>query len=292
MERTGDSDPATDTWKSLTDPPAARPSLRALAQLIEVTAEQQQAVSEQVLTARRDVPTADELVELVDLLEVDAKSVAPSPGPVASEAPARIAAEVMPTIPPAARLPDMEAAPVSIAPSDVASMAPPEQLGASPSEVPTREVMPSTLPQPTVSRLPPTPGSTINIHTLEDLVSQNQWTKVCSILGAPENQGKLPVGLAFIYAIALNEIRVPGSTVDKRAPDIERIAQRCISVMLGTDPKGQLTQIIAKRLMRRNWRTAPAPPARTSILLLIAALAVGSFVGFLLGPGHDWFKSM
>ena len=124
------------------------------------------------------------------------------------------------------------------------------------------------------------------------MVSQNQWTQICSLLGSPENQGRLPVGLAFIYAIALNEIRVPGSPVDKRAPDIERIAQRCVSVMLGTQPDGELTHIIAKRLMRRNWAAAPAPPARMSVLLLVAALAIGSFVGFLLGPGHDWFKRM
>jgi hypothetical protein len=62
--------------------------------------------------------------------------------------------------------------------------------------------------------------------------------------------------------------------------------------MLGADRKGPLTQIMAKRLMRRSWRATPAPTTRTSVLLILAALAIGSFIGFLLGPGHDWFKNM
>ncbi len=152
--------------------------------------------------------------------------------------------------------------------------------------------MPSNLPAAMMSQLPPSPGSTITMATIEGLVSQNQWTKICAILGAPENQGKLPVGMAFIYAVALNELRVPGGQVDKRAPDIEKIMLRCLGVMLGADSKGPLAQIITKRLMRRSWRATPAPPTRTSVLLIIAALMLGSFIGFLIGPGHDWFKNM
>lgn len=189
------------------------------------------------------------------------------------------AAAAVPTVPPAARLPT-EITFIETMPPDAYEV---EKQ---------REVMPSNLPPPTFSRMPPSPASTLTMETIENLVSQNQWTKVCELLGAPENQGKLPVGMAFIYAVALNELRVPGSVVDKRAPDIEKIMLRCLSVMLGADPSGPLTQIITKRLMRRSWRSTPAPPTRTSVLLIIAALMLGSFIGFLLGPGHDWFKTM
>lgn len=231
-----------DTWDQAEQASEKRPSIRALAELIEGT-------------------TSPERVS--DL-------------PPKTDGPA---AAAMPTVPPAARLPT-EITFIETMPPDAYEV---EKQ---------REVMPSNLPAPTLSRMPPSPASTITMETIENLVSQNQWTKVCELLGAPENHGKLPVGMAFIYAVALNELRVPGSVVDKRAPDIEKIMLRCLSVMLGADASGPLTQIIAKRLMRRNWRSTPAPPTRTSVLLIIAALMLGSFIGFLLGPGHDWFKTM
>jgi hypothetical protein len=242
MTEPADRAQSDDTWDQAEQASEKRPSIRALAELIEGT-------------------TSPERVS--DL-------------PPKTDGPA---AAAMPTVPPAARLPT-EITFIETMPPDAYEM---EKQ---------REVMPSNLPAPTFSRMPPSPASTITMETIENLVSQNQWTKVCELLGAPENQGKLPVGMAFIYAVALNELRVPGSVVDKRAPDIEKIMLRCLSVMLGADPKGPLTQIIAKRLMRRNWRSTPAPPTRTSVLLIIAALMLGSFIGFLLGPGHDWFKTM
>lgn len=233
--------PPEDSWEETKPPTSERPSIRALAEFIEITT------------------IGDRL------------STRPPPPPPSLDA------VVTPTIPP-----------MSLAPSD---LTPIETVR--PAEAPepmTREVMPSNLPEPTLSRMPPSAASTIAMGTIENLVSQNQWTKICEILGAPENQNKLPVGMAFIYALALNELRVPGSPVDLRAPDIEKIMLRCLSVMLGSDPKGPLAQIVAKRLMRRNWRSTPAPPTRTSVLLILAALVVGSFIGFLVGPGRDWFK--
>lgn len=242
MTEPADRAQSDDSWEEGERAPEKRPSIRALAELLEAT----------VSTERvSDLPPA----------------------------PAEGAAEAMPTVPPAPRLPTEI--------TFIETM-PPEAY----QEVKQREVMPSNLPAPTHSRMPPSPASTLTMETIENLVSQNQWTKVCELLGAPENQGKLPVGMAFIYAVALNELRVPGGMVDKRAPDIEKIMLRCLSVMLGADPSGPLTQIITKRLMRRSWRSTPAPPTRTSVLLIIAALMLGSFIGFLLGPGHDWFKSM
>lgn len=232
-----------DTWEEGRKPAQEKPSIRALAELIEVT-------------------TSPERVS--DL-------------PPSADA---VAAQTMPTVPPPAAqlLPEVEV---------IETIQPGEY-----EEARQREVMPSNLPAAMMSQLPPSPASTITMATIEGLVSQNQWTKICAILGAPENQGKLPVGMAFIYAVALNELRVPGGQVDKRAPDIEKIMLRCLGVMLGADSKGPLAQIITKRLMRRSWRATPAPPTRTSVLLIIAALMLGSFIGFLIGPGHDWFKNM
>lgn len=242
MTEPADRAQSDDSWEEAALPVRAKPSMRALAELIEVT-------------------TSPERVSEL-------------PPPPAS------AAAAAPTLPPA-RLPEELL---------VAESVPPEAY----EEVKQREVMPSNLPAPapSPSREPPSPASAISMATIEGLVSQNQWTKVCELLGAPENHGKLPVGMAFIYAVALNELRVPGGTVDQRAPDIERIMLRCLSVMLGADVKGPLPRIIAKRLMRRSWRATPAPPTRTSVLLIIAALMAGSFIGFLIGPGHDWFKNM
>lgn len=230
-----------DKWEEPKKPTLDKPSIRALAELIEVTTSPERV---------SDLPAG------------------------ASDAPASV-----PTVPPPPRLPAEEEYIETLDSSEY-------------EEARQREVMPSNLPSPTQSRMPPSPASTLAMATIEDLVSQNQWTKVCELLGAPENHGRLPVGMAFIYAMALNELRVPGSPVDKRAPDIEKIMLRCVGVMLGTESKGPLAQIIAKRLMRRGLRATPAPPARTSVLIILAALTVGSFIGFLVGPGHDWFKNM
>lgn len=236
-----------DRWEDDQAPAPAKPSIRALADLIEVT---------------------------IGPDRVSEPAPASTPAPAAAHQ-----TEVMPTLPPPAPPRADDRALIETRPPG------PKE------EAPLREVMPSNLPPTPLSMMPPTPASTLHISTIEDLVGQNQWTKICELLGAPENQGKLPVGLAFVYAVALNELRVPGGAVDQRAGDIERIMLRCLGVMLGADPKGPLTQIIAKRLMRRSWRATPAPTTRTSLIIIVAALAFGSFVGFLIGPGYDWFKS-
>ena len=237
--------PPGDSWEEEKRPVSERPSLRALADFIEITTMEQRGSEVPPTPAVSTPTTPPESLHPSDLLLIETAEIV----------------EMVETTPPPALLEGMK-----------------------------REVMPSNLPEPTLSRMPPSAASTIAMGTIENLVSQNQWTKVCEILGAPENQGKLPVGMAFIYAVALNELRVPGSPVDQRAPDIEKIMLRCLGVMLGTDAKGPLAQIVAKRLMRRSWRTTPAPPARLSVMLIVAALVVGSFIGFLIGPGRDWFK--
>ena len=222
---------------------------------------------------------------LADLIEVAA-----SPDRVSDLA-------VMPTIPPSARLP------TDLMLIETRHMGEEFDVARQQEVMPSLTPVPGWSPQPDASAEPDAPVSIvvpvasapaadITMATIEGLVSQNQWGKVCALLGAPENQGRLPVGMAFIYAVALNELRVPGGQVDQRAPDIEKIMRRCLGVMLGADTKGPLAQIIAKRLMRRSWRSTPAPPTRTSVLLIIAALMLGSFIGFLIGPGHDWFKNM
>ena len=251
---------------------------------------------------------------LAELIEVAA-----SPDRMSDRATMSGVAAVMPTIPPGARRPpDLllietmppgeyeEARQQEVMPSNLPmpswSLLPSATAVPAAPAVPTALVIPPPLAMPAAPAAPiatavtapaaASPAAGITMATIEGLVSQNQWGKVCTLLGAPENQGRLPVGMAFIYAVALNELRVPGGLVDKRAPDIEKIMLRCLGVMLGADPKGPLAQIIAKRLMRRSWRATPAPPTRTSVLLIIAALMVGSFIGFLIGPGHDWFKNM
>lgn len=215
-----------------------------------------------------------------------------------------------------------------VLPSDLPPAPTPSEF---PEAVSTREVVPSELPPPAaevpllmpVSRppaaaekavtpsvapaaaaqTPPTPrtrsdakgrqgGQPSNIDMLDALVSEGQWKKVCGLLARYGKRGKLPARLALIYAIALNEVRVPGAAIDKQATDIERFAQESLAALLQTDAKSPLVRMVVKRVLRRSWRSAPAPPTRTSVLLIIAAIMLGAFIGFLMGPGKDWFKHM
>ncbi len=135
-------------------------------------------------------------------------------------------------------------------------------------------------------------GALPSMTAVAALAGQNQWQKVCEVLGSPEHHGRLPAPMAFVYALALNELRVPGSAVDRQAPDIEGVTRASVAAMLDADPASDLVRIVTRRLLKRSWTRAPAPPRRTSILLVVAAVMLGTFIGFLIGPGRDWFRSM
>lgn len=123
-------------------------------------------------------------------------------------------------------------------------------------------------------------------------VEQNEWKKVCEALGGPGHQSKLPAAMALVYAVALNEMRVPGGVIDRQATNIEGLTQASVGAILGAKTDSNLVRILSRRILKRAWAHTPAPPRRTSVLLVIAAVALGAFAGFLLEFGRDWFTGM
>lgn len=209
--------------------------------------------------------------------------------------------EVLPSImPPAYTLPPPDAGLAEVVEPD--SLVPPSAEPADEAPSPGRPT-----PLPAVHTGPrhtaPPPGEKVtttrekasalpSMNAVAALVGQNQWQKVCELLGSPEHHGRLPAPMAFVYGLALNEIRVPGSAVDRQAPDIEAVTRASVAALLNADEGSDLVRIITRRLLKRGWTRAPAPPRRTSILLIVAAVMLGTFIGFLIGPGRDWFRSM
>jgi hypothetical protein len=90
----------------------------------------------------------------------------------------------------------------------------------------------------------------------------------------------------FLYSLAARESLPAG--VDWNEGDT--VARKALAELLGVDPTGVLVRILCTRIFRRSWRSVPAPPTRTSVLLVLCAITVGAFIGFLLGPGKDWFR--
>lgn len=175
---------------------------------------------------------------------------------------------------------------VSIPPPRRSSPRPPP-----PVEALQREVMPSNLP-PAFS-LPPTPESqregvgALDPSALDAMVTAQQWSRLSELLGAPERVASLTPGQRFLLAMAQKEVESGGGPAAQHA---DRAAIDALAVFLGMSASATLPGIVARRALRRNWRAAPAPPARTSILLIIMAIVVGGFIGFMLGPGRDWFR--
>lgn len=164
-----------------------------------------------------------------------------------------------------------------------------------PDEALQREVMPSNLPPafslPPASMAPPSghvvPPLALDPATLDALVVAQQWGRLAELLGAPEHAASLTAGQRFLLALAQKEVESSGGAP---APHADRAAIDALSVFLGMSASATLPGIVARRALRRSWRAAPAPPARTSILLIVMAIVVGGFIGFMLGPGRDWFR--
>lgn len=145
---------------------------------------------------------------------------------------------------------------------------------------PQREVMPSNLPPAYGAAAP------IDTATLKAFVQQRRWDRVAEALGAGDPAALSP-GLRVVRAVALRETEPLGAEPPDGAIDGQRLAVEAFAELLGVSPSSTLPRVLALRTLRRNWRTAPAPRARTSLLLLAASLALGSLVGYPLGPGRD-----
>ncbi len=152
---------------------------------------------------------------------------------------------------------------------------------------PQREVMPSTLP-PSFGAAEPTPKAPpLDLTTLDGLVEQHRWDKVREALQVGE-AAALPPALRVVLALASRESEPVDLEARRSAMEAQRMAVEALAELLGMPPTATLPRVVAVRILRRNWRTAPAPTTRTSLLLLGISLALGSLVGYLLGPGRDW----
>lgn len=123
------------------------------------------------------------------------------------------------------------------------------------------------------------------LETLESLLRAGDWNAVLQTLGPAEQAGRLPPNLGLIYAIARKEIEGP---TDKGSESTE-LAIRCTAGLLGVTSDSAIALVVAKRLIRKNpvgWQQRPAPPARVSALIMIAALVIGGLVGWLVATGR------
>lgn len=150
---------------------------------------------------------------------------------------------------------------------------------------PQREVVPSDLP-PVYGAAAP-----IDVATLEALVQQHRWDRVAGMLGQ-RHLAALSPGHRVLLAVALLESRPIGAEASTGGPEAQPLAVAAFAELLGVPASSTLARVLALRTLRRNWRTTPAPRARTSVLLLAASLALGSLVGYLLGPGRDALRAL
>jgi hypothetical protein len=134
---------------------------------------------------------------------------------------------------------------------------------------------------------PPRAASTVTssdprFEPLEKLLDANDWRGVGVELGPMDQAGKLPPNLGLVASIAHNELAREGD------PEAVATAIRCMAAVLGVAETSPLARVLARRLLRKNptrLRDRPAPPARISLLIVIATLVVGGGIGWLASMG-------
>jgi hypothetical protein len=198
------------------------------------------------------------------------------------------------------------------------SLPPEERTSARPAEVreiaeplPPVTVGPTLQPDPRPERTDPTPeappssrklpalaekqitGRVISnvdprLEEVEGLLRANDWDGVLRALGPADQAGRLPPNLGLLYAIARKE----KETSTDKGSDATDLAIRCAAGLLGVAPESPLALVVAKRIVRKNpvaWQKAPAPPARVSAMIMLAALAIGGAIGWLVATGRVRF---
>jgi len=125
------------------------------------------------------------------------------------------------------------------------------------------------------------------ITEIEPLVKGNDWRGVARVLGELDATGKLPPNLGLVAAVAHNE------TSKDANDDARALAIRCTASLLGMKEDSEVVRVLARRLLRKNpaselrLRERPAPPAKTSALIVLAMLVVGGGLGWFLSS--PWF---
>lgn len=121
------------------------------------------------------------------------------------------------------------------------------------------------------------------LESIEPLINRGDWAGIVRELGPPDKAGALPPHLGLIFALAMNE------TAGAESPtDAAQLAIRCAAGLFGVAPDSATALVMAKRLLRKNplsFGKRPAPPARTSALIVFITLVVGAGVGWLVTGG-------
>ena len=128
-------------------------------------------------------------------------------------------------------------------------------------------------------------------EAIEKLLDLNDWKKIGNELGAMGDVGKLPPNLGLVAALAHNEAAKDGN------PEAIAIAIRCMAGLLGVADDSPIARVLARRILRKNpvkLRERQAPPARTSMLIVLITLVLGSGVGWLasIGSWHGVLRAL
>lgn len=117
---------------------------------------------------------------------------------------------------------------------------------------------------------------------VEKLLDVNDWKQIASELGPLDEVGKLPPNLGLVAALAHNENAKAGD------PEAAAVAIRCMAGLLGVADDSPIARVLARRMLRKNpvkLRERQAPPAKTSLLIVLVTLVLGGGVGWLVSIG-------
>ncbi len=117
---------------------------------------------------------------------------------------------------------------------------------------------------------------------IEKLLDLNDWKTITSELGPMSDVGKLPPNLGLLAALAHNETQKDGD------PDAVATAIRCMAALLGVADESPIARVLARRMLRKNpvkLSERKAPPAKTSLLIVLATLVGGGGIGWLASAG-------
>lgn len=132
-------------------------------------------------------------------------------------------------------------------------------------------------------------NKTEQFDVLGELVSMGDWDGVLRSLGAGDDPDKLPPNLGLLWAMARREKMNPD---DPQVAAVTAVATRCAASLMGLHETNSIAPMVAKRLLRRNpvsWAKQPAPSPWVSAFIMVAALVVGSGIGWILSGGQSFF---
>lgn len=165
------------------------------------------------------------------------------------------------------------------------------------------DILPSDLPGPDSpseqpTDLPPPPALPAEIAgssltELDQLAAMNRWARMVELLGPPPRAQNLPSAARLLYHFAQREGASPGASQSSDGMplvDVDTALQTALAELLGLAPQATLPHLLAKRLARRELVRMPAPPPRTSFLLVVLAIVAGAFLGAVLVYGRTLFK--